>query len=125
MQRLSMQLTYAKNLLTRVSFLSFHLEPPKVFFTLYNTKEVHTVIRSNFSENYIQDAVINPPIPQKENSRISFLPRNLLNEQFLQVGLRRNSLQLLPRYLQKSPVAHQFFLYMIYHVNHVFFLVSR
>jgi hypothetical protein len=42
-------MTQAKNLLTHVSSLSFHLEPPKVFFTLYNTKEVHKVIRYNFS----------------------------------------------------------------------------
>jgi hypothetical protein len=62
-------LTPAKNLLTHVSFLSFHLEPPKVFFALYNTEEVHKVIRYNFSENYIQDTVHIPQVPQKEISR--------------------------------------------------------
>ena len=78
------RVTQAKNLLTRVSFLTFHLEPPKVFFTLYNTKEVHKVIRYNFSENNIQDTVRYPPVPQKEISNISPIPRKLLNGQFLQ-----------------------------------------
>ena len=73
-----------QDLLTRGSFLSVHLEPPKVFFTLYNTKEVHKVIRYNFSENNIQDTVRYPPVPQKEISNISPIPRKLLNGQFLQ-----------------------------------------
>ena len=78
------RVTQAKYLLTRVSSTSFHLEPPKVFFTLYNTKEVHKVIRYNFSENNIQDTVRYPPVPQKEISNISPIPRKLLNGQFLQ-----------------------------------------
>ena len=119
-----MNMTLAKNLLTRVSSLSFHLGPPKVFFTLYNTKEVPKVIRYKFSENNIQDTIRNPYVPQKEISNISPIPRNLLNGQFLQVGLRITVLQLFLRYLQISPVAHQFF-YMIYHVNHVFVFISR
>ena len=62
------------------------------------------VIQYNFSENNIQDMVRNPPVPQKEIFRISCLPRKLLDGQFLQVGLRRNSLATVPKI---SPKSHQ------------------
>ena len=119
------RVTQAKYLLTRVSSMSFHLEPPKVFFTLYNAKEVQKVIRYNFLENNIQDMVHNPHVPQKEISKTRFLLRKLLNGQFLQVGQRRNSHATVPKTSPKVTSSTSLFSSMIYHVNHVFFFVSR
>ena len=88
-------------------------------------KRSKPVMRYNLSDNYIQDMIRNPLIPQKEIFRISLLPRKLLNGQFLQVGLRRNSLTTVPKISPKIPSSTSVFLYMIYHVYHVLFFVSR
>ena len=107
--------TQAKNLLTCLSFLSFHQEPPKVFFTLYNTKQVYKLIRYKFlRKQYPRDG--------------AQLLRKLVNGHFHRVGLRGSSVATVPKFLQyitkKSTVAQQL-LYTIYHVNRVFFLQAN
>jgi hypothetical protein len=75
----------------------------------------------NFSENNIQDMVLNPHVPQKEISKTCFILRKLLNEQFLQVGQRRISHATVPKTSPKVTSSTSLVSSMIYHVNHVFF----